>query len=133
MHELSIATGIVSTAVDAVERAGEARAIEAVAVRIGDLSGVVPEALEFAWPVAAEGTRCEGAELRIERIAGRVRCDACGHETVLTSPPRFRCGRCGRPTPGVTAGREMELVSLELADDESSIEAGGLEHAAAHS
>ena len=32
-------------------------------------------------------------------------------------PIRFRCPDCGEPTDEVVAGRELELVALELADD----------------
>ncbi len=129
MHELSIAAALVSGVVEALEGAGEARAVEAVTARIGDLSGVVVEALAFAWPVAAEGTRCAGAALRVERVAGRVRCAVCGVETTLGSPPRFRCGVCDRPTGEVVGGREMELVSVELADE--GVRAEEVGHAAA--
>lgn len=133
VHELSIATSLVAGVTEAVDRAGETRAIEAVRVRIGALSGVVPDALAFCWPVAAEGTRCAGAELVIELVAGRVWCAACDAETELPEPPRFRCGRCGRPTPKVTAGREMELVSLELADGDPSAKSEGVSCAASNS
>lgn len=116
MHELSIATSLVSLASEALRNAGELRPIEAVRVRVGDLAGVVIEALEFAWPVAAEGTACERASLEIERVPGRVRCGSCGAETELAVPPRFACGTCGAPTAEIVAGRELDLVSLELTD-----------------
>jgi len=114
MHELSIATSLVSLAEDAAADAGEAGPIVAVRVRVGALSGVVVEALEFAWGAASEGTRCEGAGLEVERVPGRVRCPACGSETVLDDPPAFVCGSCGEPTGDVVAGRELDLMSLEL-------------------
>jgi hydrogenase nickel incorporation protein HypA/HybF len=132
MHELSIATALVSAAADAADRESVPVTIIAVSIRIGDLSGIVPEALEFAWPFATEGTRCEGAELRVDRIPGRVRCAACDTETELASPPRFRCGRCGEPAPDITAGRELELVSLELADETPPAEGMELRRAATH-
>lgn len=121
MHELSIATGIVDLASSAVADAHETRPIEAVRVRVGDLSGVVIEALEFAWEVAAEGTACEGSRLEIERVPGKVRCVACDRETVLEHPPRFVCADCGAATADITAGRELDIVSLELKDDPESV------------
>jgi hydrogenase nickel incorporation protein HypA/HybF len=132
VHELSIANALVSVATEAADRAHEPGPIRAVTVRIGDLSGVVPQALTFAWPLAAEGTRCEGAELRINRVAARVHCPACDIETEIPSPPRFRCERCGQPAPLVSAGRELELESLELADDDPPRDTEGRAHAASH-
>ncbi|HHN78875.1 MAG TPA: hydrogenase maturation nickel metallochaperone HypA, partial [Phycisphaerales bacterium] len=81
MHELSIATSLVSLVGDALESAGATGTVETVRVKVGALSGVVIEALEFAWDVAAEGTCCEGARLGIERVPAVVRCGECGAET----------------------------------------------------
>ena len=134
MHELSIATSLVTVAAEAVAEAGETRRIEAVRVRIGDLAGVVIEALHFAWDVAIEGTACAGATLEIERVPGRIHCDDCGATTILDQPPRFRCGTCDRPTGNVVGGRELDLTALELADDHDPVVSLPPEapHAAAH-
>lgn len=117
MHELSIATSLVELASDALERAGETRRVEAVQVRIGALSGVVVEALEFSWDVAIEGTVCSSARLDIERVPARISCDSCGAETELSDPPRFRCGVCDEPSANIVSGQELDLVSLELFND----------------
>lgn len=117
MHELSIALSVVDAASDAVRDAGEDRAIESVRIRVGALSGVVVEALHFAWDVAAAGTRCQGSRLEIEAVPARVHCPACDRESELASPHRFRCGHCGEPAGDIVGGRELDLVSLELADD----------------
>ena len=44
-----------------------AAAVIAVDIRIGALSSVVPEALQFAWEPVSRGTRLQGSELRIAR------------------------------------------------------------------
>jgi Zn finger protein HypA/HybF involved in hydrogenase expression len=41
----------------------------------------------------------------------------CGHCQAVKTPSglyNFRCPDCGRPTPKVLTGREMQLVSIEL-------------------
>jgi hydrogenase nickel incorporation protein HypA/HybF len=70
MHELSIALEIVGMATDEAARAG-ARRVEAVHVRLGARSGVVKEALLFAWDAAAADGAMEGARLEIEDAADR--------------------------------------------------------------
>lgn len=142
MHELSIATNLVTLAADAVSGAvtngGPPPRIEAVRVRIGDLAGVVVEALEFAWDVASEATPCQGARLEIERVPARVFCTPCDVEVEPARSGSFRCPRCETPSPHVTAGRELELFALELADPDepntpdSPATRSETAHAAAH-
>jgi hydrogenase nickel incorporation protein HypA/HybF len=70
MHELSIALSIID---GVTEEAGQhgGGAVRAVHLRLGRLSGVVREALLFAYDQACEGTLLEGSELRIEEVDGR--------------------------------------------------------------
>ena len=116
MHELSIATQLVALASEAVDAASETGRVRGVRVRVGELSGVVVDALEFAWDMAVADTRCEGADLIIERVAGKVRCDNCGAESEVGHPPTFGCPRCPGSTTTVIAGRELDLLSLDLDD-----------------
>ncbi|HHN79003.1 MAG TPA: hydrogenase maturation nickel metallochaperone HypA [Phycisphaerales bacterium] len=133
MHELSIATSLVSLVGDALESAGETGTVEAVRVKVGALSGVVVEALEFAWDAAAEGTCCEGARLDIERVPAVVRCGDCGAETTPGDPPFFVCGACGRPASEVISGRELDLIALELEQTQATADpAPEHRHAAPH-
>jgi len=70
MHELSIAVNIVEIACEEAERLN-ARKVDAVHLRVGALSGVVKDALLFAWQVASEGSLVAGSRLAIEDAAGR--------------------------------------------------------------
>ena len=117
MHELSIAMSLVDLVEDAVADAGAIGDVAVVTVRVGAFSGVVAEALEFAWGSASEGTRCEGSRLEIERTPGRVRCPGCGGESELEFPPVFVCLHCGCPTAEVISGRELDLLRLEVHED----------------
>lgn len=69
MHELSIAVSIL----DSLEEEAEQRdltALEAIHVRVGQLSGIVPEALQSAYELAAEGSPFAAARLIIEKTQG---------------------------------------------------------------
>jgi hydrogenase nickel incorporation protein HypA/HybF len=107
MHELSIATAVVD---EVCPLAGE-EVVRSVTLRIGELAAVVPEALEFAFAVAAEGTALADAELRIDTVEGRARCDGCGHEGPTGMPPVLWCEACARPLV-LLSGRELEIVRL---------------------
>lgn len=112
MHELSLAEALIEQAVAAATREGAGR-IASVSLVVGQLSGVDPDAFEFAFPVAAEGTIAEGAELRIREVPVSVRCRNCG---AVSSPDPMLCEclACGSKAVDVAAGRELILESLEI-------------------
>src|SRR5690242_17188302 len=84
MHELSIAIAIVEQATEVAEQRGGARVL-AVHIRVGAMSGVVKDALEFAWETACEGTTIAGAKLIVEDVPVVMRCPQCGTERAVVS------------------------------------------------
>jgi hydrogenase nickel incorporation protein HypA/HybF len=70
VHELSIAVSLVEAICDELPKLGAVR-IHAVRLRVGELSGVAPEALSFAFTVASEGSPIAGASLQVEQTEGR--------------------------------------------------------------
>jgi hydrogenase nickel incorporation protein HypA/HybF len=112
MHELSIALALVEQA-EAIARREGAAGMAGITVTVGELSGVNPEALELAFPVAAENSMASEARLIIETVAARARCRACGRE----GRPGFpfpACGHCGSLDLEISAGQELLIRTLEL-------------------
>lgn len=70
MHEARLCVSLLRLAEAAAAREGGAR-IVALTVEIGHVSGVVPEALAGAFPIAAHGTRADGAALHLRPVPGR--------------------------------------------------------------
>jgi hydrogenase nickel incorporation protein HypA/HybF len=70
VHELSIALSLLEAVCEELPRLGEGVTVRSVRVRIGPLSGVVPEALSFAFEVAAAESAIAGARLEIEQTHG---------------------------------------------------------------
>ena len=66
MHELGLAEGIITVAID---MAGE-RPVKRIAVRIGEEQRIVPDSLEFGFQLLSEGTLCEGAVLQCALVRG---------------------------------------------------------------
>ncbi|MEU0598574.1 hydrogenase maturation nickel metallochaperone HypA [Streptomyces sp. NPDC006393] len=114
MHELSIATAIVERA-EEWARADGTGAVASVTVRVGELSGVVPDALDFAFEVAREGTALAGARLVVEQVTARAYCDPCAAEFAVGMPPFFWCPRCDHPSRDLRGGRELEITAVEPA------------------
>jgi hydrogenase nickel incorporation protein HypA/HybF len=112
MHELSIMESALSAVLAQARKAGAHRVL-LVRLRIGALSGVVPEALEFAFAALAPGTLAEGAKLAIDQVPARFWCAACARE--FQSDNMFgECPGCHNPSGELRAGREMELATLEI-------------------
>jgi hydrogenase nickel incorporation protein HypA/HybF len=112
MHELSIAHNLVEMASAAAHEAG-VEYVLAAHLRLGELSGVVREALEFSFAIASEGTPLAGAALIIESVPVLVYCKQCEQTVPITNVQRFRCPQCDTPTNQIVQGRELELVALE--------------------
>ena len=112
MHEVGIMQNALEIALDRAGREGATR-IRQIKMRVGALSGVVPEALEFAFEVVARGTMAEGARLDIDQIPVLCFCPACSLEF---QPVDLccECPRCSQPSAEIRGGRELELASLEV-------------------
>ncbi|HKI37244.1 MAG TPA: hydrogenase maturation nickel metallochaperone HypA [Gemmataceae bacterium] len=111
MHELSIALSLIDVAAEEAERRGGR--IVAVHLKLGPLSGVVKDALVSAYDLAREGTPLAAAELVVREVPVVAWCPGCAAERTLTFP-QLCCPACGRPTPDVVSGRELEVVALEI-------------------
>jgi hydrogenase nickel incorporation protein HypA/HybF len=108
MHELSITQGVVEAV---TERTGSA-AVVSVRLRVGRLSGVVPDAMRFCFELVTAGTPLEGAALEIDRPEGRGYCRTCAAEFPL--PDSVLLCRCGSADVEVLAGRELAVASVVL-------------------
>ncbi|SFP69034.1 hydrogenase maturation nickel metallochaperone HypA [Amycolatopsis rubida] len=109
MHEMAITQSVVDAVVD---RLGDARVCR-VRLEIGRLSGVVPDSVRFCFDVLCAGTSLDGAELDIDEPPGRARCRSCGGEFGLDDP--ILLCPCGSADAEVLAGRELRIMSVEVA------------------
>ena len=115
MHELSIAQGIVDIVQQYVP--GHRRQdIRSVRVDVGELSGVVPDSLEFSFEAIVSGTPMESARLEIRRIPVVMHCPDCGTEFERATPV-FECPGCGGSRLKMIAGSELQVLEVELDDE----------------
>jgi hydrogenase nickel incorporation protein HypA/HybF len=112
MHELSIAQSIVDSAREQAAAHGGRRVLR-IGVRVGDLSGVAGDALQFCFGMTVKDTDLDGATLELEAVPVLYRCAACAHEF---RPVEFlaRCPACGGDGAAMIAGDELGLSFLEL-------------------
>ena len=109
MHELSITQDLVDLVV--AEAAG--RPVRRVALRVGRLSGIDPDAVRFCFGPCSAGTVAAAAALTIEWVPGHGRCCHCGATFAMDDYVGL-CPHCDRARIEVTGGNDFILTALEV-------------------
>jgi hydrogenase nickel incorporation protein HypA/HybF len=120
MHELSVATAVLNTA---LKHAG-GRRVALVSLRVGRMRQVIPDSLLFYFEIVARGTDCEGAALELTEIETELACSGCGHDWT-PEIPAFRCPACGSADVEIAAGEELEVEFIEIEQQEAACTAPG--------
>ncbi len=112
MHEIGIMEQTLEIAIQNA-KAQNANKIKKMSIDIGKMSGVVPEALKFAFDVVSKNTIAENADLIINDIPVVCYCDSCQQNF---SPQEwfFECPNCLQFSNNIIQGKEMKLVSIEI-------------------
>jgi len=117
MHELSIAQNILEIIQEHVDEKDSAE-VQAIKVRVGDLSGVVVDSLEFCFSAVVSDSALKNAVLKIERVPARVRCSTCG-KSCAAAGWVVHCPACGNGSIELVSGTELQVVEIEVADSPS--------------
>ena len=112
MHELGIAESILDRARQESAQRGGARLLK-VGVRIGELSGVDPDALSFGFEALVKDTLLEGLALDIDFRKRVQRCSAC-HREFAADMPFSSCPGCGSAATVCISGDELDITYIEL-------------------
>jgi hydrogenase nickel incorporation protein HypA/HybF len=112
MHEMSIAQSVLDIAFGEMEK-NASKGVKKIKISIGEFSGVVKEALEFAFDVLKPGTPAARANVEIELLPMTANCTECGPVDCRLNDLNLFCPQCGR-TVTITAGREMTVDYLDL-------------------
>jgi hydrogenase nickel incorporation protein HypA/HybF len=94
-------------------KARQASRVTRIHLRVGGMSGVVPEALNFAFDVVTQHTIAEGAVLQIEKVAPACWCASCQVEFDCMDFLN-ECPRCGALSSELRRGRELDLANVEV-------------------
>jgi hydrogenase nickel incorporation protein HypA/HybF len=119
VHEMGITAEVIQAVSEAAQRADAVR-VNRVTVTIGELTAIMPDALQFAWEALTPGTVVEGAVLEVVQVPARSRCGECGTEFEHDQYDRL-CPSCGNFMCEVIAGNELRIddVDVDLAADEA--------------
>jgi len=118
VHELSLAQAIWRQVIGEMERRPEYR-LAALTVVVGTFSGADPESLEFAMRLVVEESAWPTAEVRIRTEPVALKCRSCGR-AYETETLDLACPECGGFDVEVTGGRDLQLESLEIVQDDET-------------
>ena len=115
MHELTVAIQIRQGLEVELSTDDGVLVADAVRVQIGALSGIVPEALLFAWPHAISDSAALGsARLDIDWIDVQLHCAVCNDIYTVTEFRSLRCPQCRSPDVEIVAGDELDIASVDI-------------------
>ncbi|MBW1841136.1 MAG: hydrogenase maturation nickel metallochaperone HypA [Deltaproteobacteria bacterium] len=120
MHEMGIAMQILEIATASIPDDVTDVRVERVNLRVGKLAAIVPESLRFCFEIAAKDTLFDGAVLDIEEIPVVAVCKDCHHKWTIGEPV-FACQKCKSGSIQIVSGRELDIVSIEITDEDSKI------------
>jgi len=119
MHEMGIAMQIVEIAIASIPPDLENARIDRVNLKVGKLAAVVPESLHFCFQIAAQDTPLYQADLHIEEIPVVAKCADCHVEWTVLEPV-FKCGQCSSGSVEIISGRELDIISIEVVDEDTT-------------
>jgi hydrogenase nickel incorporation protein HypA/HybF len=108
---------IAESVLDAV-RAESARLgarVTAVGVRIGELSGIEPDSLQFCFDAIVQDSGLAPLALHLERVPRSNTCRACGSAFPVVDY-NFTCTACGSTDTAPSGGDELTLAYVEVED-----------------
>ncbi|MCX7911764.1 MAG: hydrogenase maturation nickel metallochaperone HypA [Dehalococcoidales bacterium] len=112
MHELSIVQSMLDVVLENARKANASK-VRRIHLVVGELTGVVEEAVEFYFSFLSRNTVASEAGLSFTRIPIRLLCRACGAEF---SPEKsdYRCPNCKEQQVDIIGGRELYIESMEV-------------------
>ena len=124
MHEFSLATQIVESVREFVERQRGDRDVRKVRLWVGELAGVEPEQLRFCYNSITRETPLAHSVLEITVAPAQVRCSNCRYQGspqyqngafARARVATLQCPRCGKSVEA-TVGHDCELKAIELVE-----------------
>ena len=112
MHEQSIVESFLALVLENAEKA-KARKVLRIYLVIGELSGVVEEAVDFYFKFLSRGTIAENASIFYMHMPAEVRCRNC---STVYNPENldFHCPECNEQQVEIIGGRELFIENLEV-------------------
>jgi hydrogenase nickel incorporation protein HypA/HybF len=123
MHELALTEQLLAAALTLCSEeqrpASTPLAISEIHLRVGSLTGVVPDSVSLYFDQLAAGTAAAGAQLSFEREEATATCTRCGATDAVELPLLPLCAHCGGPLE-VHGGADLVLQRVVLVEESPS-------------
>jgi hydrogenase nickel incorporation protein HypA/HybF len=119
MHELSIASDIISRVCEFRDKNYPNAAITRIKVEIGPLAGVDPDSLAFVFPIAAAEGTLKDTKLDIAKSKISLICSSCGKISMLETM-EWLCPLCESGEIRIEGGKEMSIQNIEIENTEKN-------------
>ncbi|GAA5214375.1 hydrogenase maturation nickel metallochaperone HypA [Corallincola platygyrae] len=111
MHELTLCRQLCET-LEAWAKSSSVVKIRQINLRIGCLTCVEPDALEFCFEAVAHSPLLQGAKLAIERAPAQAHCRNCGNNYTVTNWMDF-CPQCESELRDLSETEELIIKSVQ--------------------
>lgn len=118
MHEMSLIESLLDSLLAMIKEHPEWRIVTRINLKVGAMRQVVPEAMEFCFNIAVEGTPLEGTKLELTNVPIQCHCRSCGHAWP-GDDKIFICSSCGSPDVELTSGMELEIDTMEVEETDA--------------
>ena len=112
MHEVAIAEEIKAAVLEQLKE-NKAKKVTKLKLVFGELTSVVPEALEFAFESISYKTPLEGVKIEMKIIKMKGKCKECGKE-FRVKDFNYLCPGCSSTRVKLIAGKEMFIQTIEM-------------------
>lgn len=109
MHEASVVANIVDAVLEELKKY-DVKKVNSVTLKIGDLTQLGVEQMEFAYEILSQGNILSGSKLIIEAEPVVLKCKKCGYE-----------GRAKTIDSGDYAGHQVSILSCPECGSEVDI------------
>jgi len=113
MHEVSIALDLLNIATQQCRKSGYSK-IEAINLKIGRASGIMPDALIFSFDAIKKDSLADGALLNIEEVPVSGVCRECSSTFTVDEEYVLSCPVCKSSLFNIISGREMDIIDMEV-------------------
>lgn len=111
MHEVSIMENTIKIVQEKAEE-NNLKNVSRITIKIGELAGVMSEALEFAFQGMSKGTIVEHAKLCIEKVDATAMCDDCNITFKIDHFNKL-CPNCNKFATNILSGYELYVNTIE--------------------
>jgi hydrogenase nickel incorporation protein HypA/HybF len=112
VHELAVTESILKSSLEYATKEN-AIAVTDIYLKIGTLSSIVDDSVNFYWQFISKDTICANAELHFERIPAKFLCLECKNEYTIENE-LSACPNCGSIQVKLISGDEFQLTSIDI-------------------